>query len=205
MARAKDAAKAPLAFLTRLICGVNARWLSGPPTGERCIYFSNHTSHLDAIVLWATLPPDERARTRPVAAEEYWSRYWVRRALAKTLNAILVNRVRVTRENNPMSTLRAALEEGSSLIVFPEGTRSSDGDVHAFRSGLFHVARAMPALKLVPVYTENLTRILPKGEILPVPVMSSVTFGRPMRYEKGEGREAFLRRAREAVLELRNG
>jgi 1-acyl-sn-glycerol-3-phosphate acyltransferase len=194
--------KGQLAFITRLICGVNARWLDGAPREGRCIYFSNHTSHLDSAVLWSTLPAYVRANTRPVAAQEYWNKNWFRRWLARVFNAILVNRVRVTKEHNPIRILRKVLDEGSSLIVFPEGTRSTDGQIRKFKSGLYHLARDMPELDLIPVYTENLTRILPKGEFLPVPVMSSITFGKAIQYHKDERRDDFLARARQAILDM---
>jgi 1-acyl-sn-glycerol-3-phosphate acyltransferase len=89
-----------------------------------------------------------------------------------------------------------------SLIVFPEGTRSASGEVGPFRSGLYHLSRARPDAELVPVHLENLNRILPKGEALPVPMVSRVTFGPVLPMGVGEQKEAFLERARTALLQL---
>jgi 1-acyl-sn-glycerol-3-phosphate acyltransferase len=95
-----------------------------------------------------------------------------------------------------------ALDADSSLILFPEGTRGSGERMGEFRSGLYHLCRERPGVELVPVHMENLNRILPKGEAIPVPMVGRVTFGPPMWLEEGEPKDAFLRRAREAVERL---
>ena len=199
-----------LAGFARLISGAQVRWLDCAPSPRQRIYFANHTSHLDAVVLWAALPGDVRALTRPVAAQDYWEKGRLRRFLsARVFHAVLINR-------NPQGSdrsLRAAqavidrmvesLGACYSLIVFPEGTRGSGEDMAAFKSGLYHLALRRPDVELVPAYLENLNRILPKGEALPVPLLSSVTFGPPMRLEPNEPKKIFLERAREAVRRLR--
>ena len=89
------------------------------------------------------------------------------------------------------------------MILFPEGTRGTGQPVASFRSGLYHLARARPDVELIPVALENLNRILPKGEAIPVPMISRVTFGPELRLEPGEDKETFLERARRAVDALR--
>jgi 1-acyl-sn-glycerol-3-phosphate acyltransferase len=90
-----------------------------------------------------------------------------------------------------------------SLIVFPEGTRSLNGAVGPFKSGLYHLSRARPDVELIPVYLENLNRILPKGEALPVPMLSRVTFGPRLQRNSNEQKADFLARARTALLQLK--
>ena len=90
-----------------------------------------------------------------------------------------------------------------SVILFPEGTRGSGDEPARFKSGLYYIAKARPTLELVPVYLENLGRILPKGEFLPVPLLATATFGSPLRLVEGESRDAFLERARAAIIALR--
>jgi 1-acyl-sn-glycerol-3-phosphate acyltransferase len=97
----------------------------------------------------------------------------------------------------------AALGKRNSLILFPEGTRGTGEKVGAFRGGLYYLAMRRPDVELVPAYLENMNRILPKGEFLPVPMLSLLTFGRPIQVEPGEEKDAFLERAREAVSSLR--
>jgi 1-acyl-sn-glycerol-3-phosphate acyltransferase len=201
-----------LAGLARLVSGANARWLDCEPSLRQRVYFANHTSHLDFVVLWASLPPELRARTRPVAARDYWEKGRLRRLLAQDVfRAVLIEREfaratpgeGMTAARSLMDRLVDALGEESSLILFPEGTRGSGEQVGAFRNGLYHLCRRKPGLELVPVYMENLNRILPKGEVLPVPLLSSVTFGPPMQLQPAEDKRKFLERARQALVKLR--
>ncbi len=191
-------------FLTRLITGANAVWADcAPGPGRLRIYFANHGSHLDFATLWAALPERERDRTRPVAARDYWGRTRLTRATAVDLfNALLIAREGITRKDNPIEQMADAMRKGDSLILFPEGTRSADGEMGVFRPGLYHLAVKVPEAELVPVYLQNLNRILPKGHLLPIPLLSSVVFGPPMKLEEGEKKQAFLDRAKQAVLNL---
>lgn len=192
-----------VAALIRLVTGARALWIGCVPEQRQRIYFANHSSNLDALVIWASLPPAIRAVTRPVGADDYWSATAIRRWLARDVfNAILIERVKVTARNNPLVPMRAALDEGSSLIIFPEGTRNQDEELLPFKAGLWHLAKGRE-LELVPVYLENLNRILPKGEVLPVPLLGAASFGEPLRFDPDEPRDAFLERARAAVGGLR--
>jgi 1-acyl-sn-glycerol-3-phosphate acyltransferase len=101
-----------------------------------------------------------------------------------------------------IDTLIAAIGDCYSLILFPEGTRGTEAEPAEFRSGLYNLALRRPDLELVPVYLKNLNRVLPKGEFLPVPLTSSVTFGFPMSVQKDEDRQSFLERARDSVIRL---
>jgi 1-acyl-sn-glycerol-3-phosphate acyltransferase len=173
-----------------------------PPTGP-CIFFANHASHLDFVVLWAALPENWRGRTRPTAGRDYWERGAVRRWLAADVfRAVLIERKHVTVANNPMTAMEAALDTGDSLIVFPEGSRGNGLTVGEFKPGLFHLARARPAVPLVPVHLANLNRIMPKGSKLPVPLIASVAAGAPLTLADGENKEAFLARAHAALVAL---
>lgn len=191
-------------FLTRLITGANAVWVDCEASKDRLrLYFANHGSHLDFATLWAALPREARERTRPVAARDYWGKTKFTRAMAVGLfNGLLIAREGITRQDNPIEQMAAALRKGDSLILFPEGTRSADGVMGEFRPGLFHLASKVPEAELVPVYLQNLNRILPKGHLLPIPLLSSVVFGPPMQLDPGEKKHDFLRRAKAAVLNL---
>jgi len=203
-----------LAAISRGISGVQVRWNGGLPDARQRIYFANHSSHLDFVVLWSALPSTVRARTRPVAAKDYWESSALRRYLAlQVFRAVLVQRGGAARTKTADATNRGgpvvieqlaeALGEADSLILFPEGTRGTGETVAAFRSGLFHLARRRPDVELVPAYLENLNRILPKGEVLPVPLLSLLTFGAPMQVEENEAKDIFLERAHAAVCNLR--
>jgi 1-acyl-sn-glycerol-3-phosphate acyltransferase len=91
-----------------------------------------------------------------------------------------------------------------SLIVFPEGGRSTTGELSEFKSGLYYLGKKRPDFELVPVHIDNLNRVLPRGEFLPVPLLSCITFGPPIWLEDGESKFGFLKRARECVLKLKD-
>ena len=193
-----------LAGAARLVSGASVR-LESPRAlgaGQR-IYLANHSSHLDFIVLWAALPPELRRRTRPVAAKDYWEKTRLRRYLSlEVYRAILIEREHVSLHNNPITQIAEAMGECDSVILFPEGTRGSGEAMGAFKSGIYHLAKNKPALECVPVYLENLNRVLPKGEFLPLPILSSIALGEPLFLQEGEGKTAFLERLRAAVAEL---
>jgi 1-acyl-sn-glycerol-3-phosphate acyltransferase len=203
-----------LAAVARGISGVQVQWAGCEPDERQRIYFANHSSHLDFVVLWSALPSELRARTRPIAAKDYWQETPLRRYLTRNVfNAVFLergnsNKARNTEEGHfpgrhLIEELAEALGTENSLIFFPEGTRGSGEKVGPFRSGLYHLALRRPDVELVPAYLENLNRILPKGEYVPVPMLSLLTFGKPVHLEPEEDKEAFLERARAAVASLR--
>jgi len=194
-----------IAGLIRLVTGAQARWVGCAPELRARIYFANHSSNLDGPTIWASLPDQVRARTRLIAAQDYWDKGMLRRWLARTVfHAVLISREKITAANNPLKAMEAALAEGASLIIFPEGTRTVDEDagMNPFKPGLWHLAKRHPQIELVPVHLENLNRILPKGDVLLVPLLAAVTFGTPLRLLDGEDKQAFLERARAAVAAL---
>jgi len=195
--------KSLLAGLAKTLTGASARWLGCAPDTRQRIYFANHTSNLDALVIWAALPPPVRALTRPVAARDYWTKGRVRPYLANHIfHALLIERRKPTMTDNPLKEMLTALGERHSLILFPEGGRQADGKMAPFKSGLYHLAKHRSDVELVPVLIENLNRILPKGEFLPVPLLGGVNFGTPLHLEPGEAKEAFLQRAQAAIREM---
>jgi len=201
-----------IAGAARLISGVNVRWVDSEPDPRQTVYFANHTSHLDFVVLWSSLPGEIRARTRPVAAQDYWEK-GLRRAIAvNVFRAVLVVRRASGPEvplasGNPQQAIEHMLDamgNDNSLILFPEGTRGTGEEVAAFKSGLYYLSQQRPGLRLVPGYLNNLNRILPKGEFLPVPFISRLTFGPALTLAPDEPKPAFLTRAREALCRLRS-
>lgn len=189
--------------LVRALVGASPRWVGTQPSGVQRIYFANHSSHIDTIALWAALPPQLRRMTRPVAAADYWDRGALRRYIVlKGLHAVLIRRNGGDESGDPLQPLCEALERGDSLIIFPEGTRRAQPLPGPFKSGLYHLAARFPQVELVPVYLENLHRSLPKGTMFPVPLICTVRFGAALQRIGGETKEAFLERAREAVVGL---
>jgi 1-acyl-sn-glycerol-3-phosphate acyltransferase len=185
----------------RLLVGANPRWIGSAPTDAQRIYFANHTSHIDTVALWSALPPALRAITHPVAAADYWGTSRLKRYIVlRGLNAVLIDRSRTDPNADPLQPLYKVLEQGDSLIIFPEGTRQFEPLPGPFKSGLFHLAERYPQVELIPVYLENLNRSMPKGTFMPVPIACTVRFGAPLQLIANEDKHAFLNRARDAVI-----
>ena len=194
-----------LAAVARLLSGASVRWISCQPDTCQRVYFANHTSHLDALLIWSSLPQTIRELTRPVAAKDYWSRGAVRRWLAQEVfDALLIDRTDIKVHQSPVDLMLREIGNTRSLIVFPEGSRSVTGEIGDFKSGLYYLAKKRPDIELVPVHIDNLNRVLPRGEFLPVPLLSCISFGPPMWLERGEMKQEFLARARRAVLALKD-
>jgi len=203
-----------LLALVRLLTGAQARWWGCPPKAEQRIYFANHQSHLDLVMIWAALPEELRSISRPIAARDYWANTPVKRWITtEVFNAIYVERGGSASQPaepgsaaalEPLVPLIDALRSGDSIIIFPEGTRGHTGEPQKFKSGLYTLATMFPEVVLVPAWIDNVQRVMPKGEVVPVPILCSVTFGAPVRLEPGEERRHFLDRARAAVLALRD-
>lgn len=189
-----------LVGLTRLLVGAYPQWLGCAPQSQQRIYFANHSSHIDTLAIWSALPPSLRRTTQVVAARDYWGTGALRRHIAlRALNAVLIDRQRENRNEDPLLPLSTALGAGRSLILFPEGTRGAERLPGPFKSGLYHLAMRHPQAELVPVYLENLHRAMPKGAKLPVPLICTVRFGAPLARLDGEAKDDFLQRARAAV------
>jgi 1-acyl-sn-glycerol-3-phosphate acyltransferase len=193
-----------LALIARLLSGASVRWIDSQPDTCQRVYFANHTSHLDAVVLWSALPYPVRVLTRPVAAKDYWNRGPVRRYMARSFNAMLVDRRDIKVHQSPVDVMLREIGDVYSLIIFPEGQRNTGEVIGEFKSGLYYLCKKRPDLELIPVYIDNLNRVLPRGEVLPVPLLSCITFGPPLWLEAGEAKTAFLTRARDAVLRLKD-
>jgi 1-acyl-sn-glycerol-3-phosphate acyltransferase len=192
-------------MFARFITAPRAIWQGIEPAPHQRIYFANHTSNGDFVLLWTALPMPLRRQTRPVAALDYWLTSPVRSFIGREVfNAVLIDRRPEARTEDPVAQMAAALDQGSSLIIFPEGQRnSSDAALLPFKSGLYHLAKARPGVDLVPVWIANLNRVMPKGEVIPVPLICTLTFGSPLHLSEHEPKDAFLARASEALLALK--
>lgn len=197
-----------MSSVARLISGTVGRWVNSEPSTRQRVYYANHSSHFDILVLWASLPREVRRMTRPVAARDYWETNRLRRYLIyRVFNAIVIDR------EGADSGFRAAYQsieatlkgmgETYSVILFPEGTRGEGETIAPFKGGIHLIAKSRPGIEFIPVYLENLNRILPKGEVFPIPLVSSISFGPPVVLQPGEKKPDFLERAHRALMELK--
>lgn len=191
-----------LIFISKVLLGIN---VSGnlSPNGQK-IYFANHTSHIDTIAIMAALPEILRQNTKPIAAKEYWSKNaFLHYVAVKGLNAVLLSRKPKAKEN-VLEPVYEALEEGYSIIIFPEGTRGNEALPSEFKAGLYHLAKKYPGAELVPVYLDNIYRSMPKGKFIPLPLLCSVKFGEPLSKMPGD-KASFLQMAWDSIIGLHDG
>ncbi|WP_332877660.1 lysophospholipid acyltransferase family protein [Massilia sp. S19_KUP03_FR1] len=187
----------------RLLTGAKARWRGCLPSAAPRVYFANHRSHVDFVLIRGCLPPPLRLITRPVAGADYWNASRLRRFIGiDVFNSLLISRCDCREVgDDPVAQMTQAVQEGDSLIVFPEGTRNTtDQALLPFKSGVYHLACACPDIEFVPVWIDNLDRVMPKGEWIPVPLLCTVTFGAPILLQEGEIKDQFLHRCRAALL-----
>lgn len=194
-----------IVLFARAITAVHADWRGVGPSSKQRVYFSNHVSNADMPMIWSVLPHHLRLRTRPVAAADYWLKNGIRAfAGGEVFRAVLVDRRPEARTDDPMEAIIAALDDGESLIIFPEGLRNQGPEaLKPFKSGLYNIARARPDVELIPTWIANLNAVMPKGEIIPLPLMVRVIFGAPVTLGEGERRHDFLTRSADALLELK--
>ena len=194
-----------ITLFARIVTAPRAIWQGIEPVPRQRVYFANHTSNGDFVLIWTVLPAMLRRRTRPVAALDYWLAKPLRAFIGRDVfNAVLIDRRPEARVDDPVTLMTQALDDGASLILFPEGLRNmGDDPLLPFKSGLYHLARQRPEVDLVPVWISNLNRIMPKGEVVPLPLICTLTFGAPLHLEPGEEKQPFLDRASAALLALR--
>lgn len=146
------------------------------------VLVANHTSHLDALLLASLLPAKWRDNVSPVAASDTFFEKPATAAFAAwILNALAIRRRGV--RSHDLSEMREQLaRQGAIYIIFPEGTRSRNGEIQTFKSGIGRLVAAS-AVPVVPCYLDGCYRACPPGARYSKPFRLTVKIGKPMVFE----------------------
>jgi 1-acyl-sn-glycerol-3-phosphate acyltransferase len=165
---------------------------------------ANHNSHADTAVIFSTVPRRLRHRLLAAAALDSFCDGGLRQHAARALfNAIPVDR-ETAKRRDPLRHVVRALREGYGVLIYPEGTRSRNGQIGPFRSGIGRLIAQFPGLPVIPTLVEGTDQVMPKGRPLPVPGRVHVTFGPPLyppaELEKKATWQAAAGQVREAIV-----
>ncbi|MDR1976459.1 MAG: 1-acyl-sn-glycerol-3-phosphate acyltransferase [Campylobacteraceae bacterium] len=188
----------------KLLTGVRLIWQGCEPNANQRIYYANHSSHADFALIWSALPKSLREKTRAVAAYDYWTKTPVRKFMIQEMfNAVLVERD--TKGKNPLTPILEALKNGDSIIIFPEGTRNKTDELLAFKAGIYLLAKENPRIEIVPIWLDNLKRVMPKGHFIPLPFLCTLTVGKATSLGQEESKQEFLQRLRDELIQTKKG
>jgi 1-acyl-sn-glycerol-3-phosphate acyltransferase len=165
----------------RLFFGVNAVGAEHLADLDQCIIIANHNSHLDVLLLFSILPAKHIVRTHPVAAKEYFSQW---RVLFLVVNYLFqpIWVVRDEKAADPLRGIKDRLSLGHNVIIFPEGTRGSPGEIARFKSGVGLLAVEYPDVPIVPAFLFGPEKALPRTSAVPLPLWNEVTIGPPQLF-----------------------
>ncbi|MGZ8363672.1 MAG: lysophospholipid acyltransferase family protein [Caulobacteraceae bacterium] len=190
--------------LARMFTGADIDGRERLPKRGPAIVAANHASHVDTLLMLTIFPAATVGRVRPAAAADYFLKTPLSSWFSRTLIGIVpVARDRVKDGEDVLAPAREALAAGDILVVFPEGTRADGGsdEMGLLKNGVARLAEAFPDAPVIPVWIQGAGRVLPKGEILPVPMNCWVGVGEPIKW--GGHRTAFMDALRESLLALK--
>jgi 1-acyl-sn-glycerol-3-phosphate acyltransferase len=149
---------------------------------DQFIIVANHNSHLDTMTILASLPSKILFKVRPVAAADHFGETKLKEKLTNYfVNTLLIQRKRDKENplNDPINKMIKAIDDGYSLIIFPEGTRGEAEIQQPLKPGIAYVLKARPNIKYVPAFMKGMGSAMPKNDNLIIPFSSSLSYGQP--------------------------
>ena len=189
--------------LARFFTGADVIGREHLPLKGPAIVAANHNSHVDTLLLLSIFPARTLGCVRPAAAADYFLKDPVMSWFSRNIIGIVpVARGRAASGDDVLAPAREALAAGDIVVIFPEGTRGeASDDMGRLKSGVARLAESFPAAPVTPVWIQGAGRVLPKGEVLPVPMNCAVIVGPAIHW--GGRRTAFMDALREALLSLK--
>ncbi len=169
------------------------------------IIVANHNSHLDTMTLMASMPASIVHKVRPVAAADHFGKTRLKRFLTNYfVNSLLIRRKRDkdNPENDPINVMLQAIDNGDSLIIFPEGTRGEPEVKQTLKPGVAILLSKRPNTVWVPAYMAGMGTAMPKDDNLIVPVESKIIFGEVQKIAEGATVESILEAIEDAFVDL---
>lgn len=172
--------------------GEKTQKIKGP-----CLFVANHSSHVDTISIIKALPTSLRATTAVAAASDYF----FKNRIVSPIVSLALNIFPFSRSGNIRESLEFCgdlVDQGWSILIYPEGTRSPTGKLLPFKPGIGLLATGL-SIPIVPIAVSGGHEILPKGSCWPRRARVSVAFGPPLNFGKDEPPDRVTQRIQEAV------
>ena len=173
---------------------------------EQFIIVANHNSHLDTMTILASLPSKIIHKVKPVAAADHFGRTKLKEKLTNFfVNTLLIQRKRDKEnpDNDPINKMIDALDNGYSLLIFPEGTRGEPEISQPLKPGIAIVLANRPKVKYVPAYMKGMGKAMPKNDNLILPYNSVLIYGKPSNIDNIET-EQILSQIQKDFIDLSN-
>lgn len=187
--------------LVWIILGIHVRNRHYLPSSGPAVVVANHNSHLDALALMSLFPLKRIHQVHPVAAADYFlSNQFLRWFALNVVGIIPIERKPSGKHRNVLTPVIDALDQGSILILFPEGTRGEPERMSRLKNGLGHMICERPQTPAVPIFFHGLGKCLPKGECILVPFFIDAFVGEPLHWEGS--RQIFMEKLTQCMNEL---
>ena len=168
-----------------ILLGLNVRHWNRLAVGGPHLVAANHNSHLDALVLMSLVRLHDIPKVKLVAARDYFCRTKLRAWFSVNIIGVIPID-RHGESDNPLAPVMTALDQGYTVVIFPEGTRGDPEKRQPLKYGVAKLVETRPGLTVTPVFMYGLGKALPRGESLLVPFMCDINVGERLAWNGGK-------------------